>query len=145
TQICLGESMKLTASGADTYTWAGNGAGTLISVSPASSAVYTLTGFSNAGCSAVTTKSVTVNQCLGIKETSQKDNFIVYPNPSTGAFTIAVDHDLTLYVYSFSGQVLQVVDLDRKNDRTCRLDGFPKGIYFITDDKGKHVQKLVVH
>jgi len=60
TGICPGQSATLSASGASTYSWMpGNLSGTPVTVSPASTTVYTLTGITAAGCSSST--SVTVN------------------------------------------------------------------------------------
>jgi Zn-dependent metalloprotease len=59
--VCSGTAANLTASGALTYSWS-TGAGTSsVSVNPASTTVYTVTG-TNAGCANVKTSTVTVNQ-----------------------------------------------------------------------------------
>ncbi len=58
--ICPGNSVNLSATGATNYTWStGSNAGS-ITVSPTSTTVYTLTG-SNGGCAAAATKTITVN------------------------------------------------------------------------------------
>jgi len=57
---CSGSSAILTASGANTYAWSNGTNGTSISVSPSSTAIYTVIGTSN-GCSSQATSTVTVN------------------------------------------------------------------------------------
>jgi hypothetical protein len=59
--ICAGNTSQLTASGAISYTWQpGNIAGNSISVSPAVTTTYSVTGIDAAGCSATATQLVTV-------------------------------------------------------------------------------------
>ncbi len=58
--ICAGQSTTLTASGANTYTWTG-AAGNPITVSPAATTSYTVTGTSAAGCTNADQVIVTVN------------------------------------------------------------------------------------
>ncbi|MFD3002312.1 PKD-like domain-containing protein [Pontibacter toksunensis] len=62
TEICQGESVRLSASGADSYQWYGGGLNgtteTEVTVSPTSTLTYTLVGTTD-GCSA--TKTVTIN------------------------------------------------------------------------------------
>jgi hypothetical protein len=60
-QICLGSSVSLTASGADTYNWSGLGAGVSHSVSPTATTIYTVTGTDLNGCSGTASVTVTVN------------------------------------------------------------------------------------
>jgi len=60
--ICAGSSSLLSASGAATYTWMpGNLTGSLITVLPASSTTYTVTGTDANGCNNTATSLITVN------------------------------------------------------------------------------------
>ncbi len=61
--ICEGNSVILTASGVDTYTWSTSSNSSTISVTPSVSTTYSVTGFSSA-CNSFDTKtiSITVNQ-----------------------------------------------------------------------------------
>ena len=62
TAICVGASANLTAAGASTYTWnPGPLTGSLVSVSPNATTIYTLTGASSEGCVKTETVSLTVN------------------------------------------------------------------------------------
>lgn len=61
--ICSGQSTLLTAGGATTYTWSANAGGvntTTVSVNPATTTVYTVSGTNN-GCDNATQVTVTVN------------------------------------------------------------------------------------
>ncbi|MBK6833643.1 MAG: T9SS type A sorting domain-containing protein [Bacteroidetes bacterium] len=60
--ICIGENVTLTAVGAATYTWSPGGTlGSSISVSPAVTTTYTITGASAANCINTANTTVTVN------------------------------------------------------------------------------------
>lgn len=58
-QVCLGNSVVLTASGASSYTWSTGAQTASVSVSPSVTSVYTVTA-SNGSCSAVQMVTVTV-------------------------------------------------------------------------------------
>ena len=61
TSICVGGSSILSASGANTYNWSNNMTGSQITVSPATSSTYTVTGTNLNGCTNTATVSITVN------------------------------------------------------------------------------------
>lgn len=64
TEVCLGESVTLTGTGADTYVWDG-GITDGVAFTPASegTTTYTVTGTSAAGCSATATITISVIDC----------------------------------------------------------------------------------
>ena len=60
--VCAGESVTLSASGADSYVWSsGGGTGSSITLNPTSSKSYTVTGTTIYGCTATASKSITVH------------------------------------------------------------------------------------
>lgn len=59
--ICNGESVTLTANGANSYNWSTGSTQTSITVTPATTTNYSVTGISN-GCSSTANYSVMVNQ-----------------------------------------------------------------------------------
>jgi len=69
--ICIGASVNLTASGANTYAWSpGTGlsstTGAIVTANPTLTKTYTITGTSSAGCTNKKTVIVTVNQLPNI-------------------------------------------------------------------------------
>jgi PKD repeat protein len=62
TTICSGNSTTLTGAGASTYVWnPGNLSGTSVTVSPTLTTTYTVTGTAANGCTANSTRLITVN------------------------------------------------------------------------------------
>jgi PKD repeat protein len=61
TSLCTGGTTTLTANGANTYNWMpGSLSGSSVSITPASTTTYTVTGTSAANCSATSTITITV-------------------------------------------------------------------------------------
>jgi len=58
--ICFGESVTLTASGADTYLWSNSEITNGITVAPGSTTTYSVTGTNANGCSHTESKTITV-------------------------------------------------------------------------------------
>jgi hypothetical protein len=61
TVVCSGNSTTLTASGANTYSWTGVGAGASVVVTPSTAATYTVEGTDANGCRDIITVNVNVN------------------------------------------------------------------------------------
>ncbi|MBA2612661.1 MAG: gliding motility-associated C-terminal domain-containing protein [Bacteroidetes bacterium] len=68
--ICSGSSSTLSASGANTYTWSTGSSNTIITVSPASATVYTVTGTNSFGCLKTQTVNIGVNGLPTINSSS---------------------------------------------------------------------------
>jgi hypothetical protein len=71
TLVCTGNTVSLSGSGANTYTWSG-GISNVISFSPTVTTIYTVTGEDNLGCTntAVRTISVISNQSISANTSS---------------------------------------------------------------------------
>ena len=115
--LCSGQSINLTASGANTYTWSTNSNLSSISVAPTSNTTYTLIGRSTAGClsAAAASLAVTVNTlpvvsitgtnalCTGQTITLTANGATTYTwstNSNLGSIAVAPTSNIT---YSLSG------------------------------------------
>ncbi len=79
--ICVGSTATLNASGAVSYVWSpGGSTNSSITVSPASTSTYTVTGTNAAGCTASDIMQVTVNPNPAV---SLSDKFICQGNTAT--------------------------------------------------------------
>ncbi len=71
--VCAGQTATLTAGGANRYSWSNGGNTASIQVAPSATTVYSVTGFSASGCSAISSATATVNgqpQLTGISRSS---------------------------------------------------------------------------
>ena len=146
--FCKGEKIRLTASGAASYTWTSIGALTpSVQVSPTATAVYSLTGVSVEGCLNTSSYTLTVALCTGIDQNSMDDVlFDVYPNPNSGLFTIKGAKELKLTIMNELGQAVESVSITENNSYTTSVDHLPSGIYFIVgqDDTQIVKKKLII-
>ncbi|MDP2388418.1 MAG: T9SS type A sorting domain-containing protein [Bacteroidota bacterium] len=95
------------------------------------------------GCSDTATQSVTVDPCIGLKETFAGMELSVFPNPSNGIFSIelnGVHADLVNYtVTDARGRIVKTSSVDtRKNAIATSLDlsDFDNGVYFLLLNSG---------
>ncbi len=134
TAICLKESTSLTATGGNTYLWSNLLTTAVITVTPNTTTVYTVTGTDTHGCASTSTVSVKVNPCTGIEQLNGTNlNAMVYPNPGKGIFYLQLDASAaagTLEVYNATGQlILSQKELTERN--TINLEAHAKGLYYV--------------
>ncbi|WP_299390935.1 T9SS type A sorting domain-containing protein [uncultured Gelidibacter sp.] len=77
-----GESVTLTATGADTYTWSNGATGASITVNPTATQTYTVTGTSN-GCEATDTVTVTILNSTEVVANAGTDQTICVGSSAT--------------------------------------------------------------
>jgi gliding motility-associated-like protein len=78
TTICSGNTATLTASGATSFTWnPGNLSGATVTVSPATSTVFTVTGTSALGCISSTTQSLFVTPTPTVNASATSTNICI--------------------------------------------------------------------
>jgi hypothetical protein len=105
--ICTGNSVTLSGTGATTYTWSNGAQTSTVVVSPTVTTVYTLTGKNTAGCANTATVTQVVNLCTGIENPGGNTFSInVYPNPSTGLFTLELYANAKISVLDVLGKVI---------------------------------------
>lgn len=131
TAVCRGNSVVLTAGGAQTYTWSNNATTASISVSPSVTTIYSVIGTSSLDCSATQQRAVTVSACTGLNEMDLAKSLVVYPNPSNGNFTIRSDYDMTIQVLSVLGQIISEINLTAQSDHNLNLTDLPAGLYIL--------------
>lgn len=76
----------------------------------------------------------------GIEEKQGKAQ--VYPNPSTGDFTVACEGIQAISVFSVDGKLLKTIEV---NGNECRIEGLMNGVYLLKIDteNGVIVNKIV--
>lgn len=146
--ICKGQSVTLTAMGASTYTWSNGSSLNPLQVTMSSQSLYTVTGTHSNGCIGTTSINVKINPCTGIGKNGARDEagLVIFPNPSSGNFTISADQNVNLLLINNLGQVIRQLYFSEKNDHQVRIEDLPKGIYFISGETNNYAlhQKIVV-
>jgi len=135
--ICEGETLTLTANGANTYQWVstnpanvfmGNNLSYLGSMAGAYS--YMVTGMDANGCEGSAQVNFTVDACLGITESGVNAGVSVFPNPTSGVLTVITSNgNNRAEVMDVTGRVVLTQDLNNNNQ--IDLSNFANGVYHL--------------
>ena len=149
TVMCVGETVTLSALGAQSYQWYSNSSnmqtGNPIIVSPTSSKNYTVYGTDSKGCAGAAAMVLEVNECTGVSEIAEQAGVHIYPNPSTGVFNIefATSDKKTVQVMDITGRIIQ----QNENVTTAvgvNIAGQANGVYFVKINAAGHVSMVKV-
>lgn len=135
--IRKGETVRLTASGADSYLWSSGETSAIIDVYPTETTTYTVTGF-NGNCSATASTTITVDGTIGIKDNAMSDyGIILYPNPAHNELTVEGAETSRIVVIDITGKTL-IDKATNGNRNTIDISALNNGIYFLqaTDNNG---------
>ena len=85
--------------------------------------------------------------CLitGMEEVTEQKATALYPNPTTGRFTIELTEESNIGIYNLLGQ--QVMQLNKvSGNQQIHLENAPKGMYFVQIQSGNkiEVKKLII-
>lgn len=136
TIIKYGDSIQLTASGADTYLWSTGDTTATITVAPEKEQTYTVTGFSRTGCSAYDIVIVSVDQTVALR---------LYPNPARDKTTVNMFELDEVNLYDLYGK--RVIHIDANRHATeVNLSQLPSGVYIVQAKrlKNNYYDKLIV-
>jgi len=136
--IKYGESVLLTASGADTYLWDNGVTNSQLRVYPTTTTTYTVIG-SNGACTSESSITITVTGSVSIAETEVLP-ISIYPNPTNGNITVEGLEQGSVSLFDMTGRCM----IQRTvNGCTINLDlsTLPQGIYILRN--GSQVKKVV--
>ncbi|MBA3664487.1 MAG: T9SS type A sorting domain-containing protein, partial [Bacteroidetes bacterium] len=146
--ICTGQSVTVTASGANSYSWNTGSTQSSVAGSPTINTVYSVTGTSSlTGCGTSVNINVTVSACTGLSEVSfsSVDGY-VFPNPTNGRVTIQLQDNLrkNIEITDCTGKTVlststtsETVDVD--------LSSFSNGIYNVKIQSGSFVKVMKIN
>ncbi|MEO6304073.1 MAG: HYR domain-containing protein, partial [Bacteroidia bacterium] len=144
--ICSGQTVSLTANGANTYTWNTTSNNTVIAVSPTVTTSYTVTGSNGGTCTVAYVITQSVSACTGINgnATNVSSSIVVFPNPTNGDINvnlISVSENTFIEVYNSIGQLIIKQKTTRLNN-SLNLKNEANGIYTIKiTENGNLIQK----
>ena len=98
-------------------------------------------------CTVVSAIVMTVSTCSGINQVDQENlNYVIYPNPNNGSFTIKSVYDIELTIINEIGQTVKFVTLDENNNRQLTIESIAAGVYFVTGQTNNSSvkQKIIV-
>ncbi|CAM3380322.1 T9SS type A sorting domain-containing protein [Flavobacterium chungbukense] len=106
--------------------------------SPLKTTQYTLTVNDGKKCSINASVTITVNSNLGTDEMQDESGLVIYPNPSTGSFTVKSEKSLSsgpiqIEIFSVLGSLIfseTISDGDKLN-RTITLPHKSSGVYYL--------------
>lgn len=150
-QPIITENGWLTSSPALEYQWIINGdsipAATTDSLYPTQSGFYQVAVIDTNGCYAISDSMFI--QIIGLEETIES-NFIIYPNPSDGLFTLKSPENgfenFTLNVMDVTGRVVFFEKLNYSGQHLLDLQHIPAGHYLLAIESTMQrvVKKLVI-
>ena len=107
-ELCVGETTKIKATGASSYTWNTGATTASIVVQPIATVIYTVTGLDQTNCTKSQTIEVSVSPCTALAEVKGNIIMKLYPNPNPGKFVLEVpDFDQSkIAIYNYLGQLI---------------------------------------
>jgi len=142
--ICLGQTISLHASGAQSYSWQNGSTSNSIVVSPIVSTTYTVSGFVYENCeetASTASISITVLNCSGNTETdNQSIDITLFPNPCSSELflsgTFLENEGVSLQVYNSSGELawrlseVELIQALNNHLNVFKTENLMPGLYF---------------
>ncbi|CAN5749906.1 hypothetical protein BH11BAC7_BH11BAC7_25910 [soil metagenome] len=102
-------------------------------------------------CSDAATHSIVVNACVGINEIVSDNQLMIFPNPTTGVFTIALAQEVqgavTVNIMSVDGKLISSEQRTATNSTlNFDLSAQPKGVYLleVQSAAGRSYTKIIL-
>lgn len=144
TNIRRGESVVLSATGAERYVWDMGQAAPSVRLWPSATKSYSVTGY-NGTCSSSAHIVVTVEGSAGITNV-EAEQIAVFPNPASAAVTVRSNTPMrNIRIYDAQGRlVMSKETLSR--DAFINISDTPRGVYLmqITTEQGNTISRKIV-
>lgn len=148
TNVCSGNSVILSGSGANTYTWTG-GITNGVAFVPTVSNTYSVIGTDLNGCINTNTITIFVSPCTNISEALLQNVFKIIPNPFTEELILKFenysDNDYDVVITDILGKTIQKYKTD-SSELVLKLDYLNSGIYYLNiSDRNKNstIKKVI--
>jgi trimeric autotransporter adhesin len=133
--ICAGDSLEITASGANSYTWLPTGqVASTIKVSPDTSIIYIIQGTDINGCHGQGFANVSVDACTNLSEIQgDHQGIYLYPNPSFGKLIAEFNFDGRKFITVITSAGQELLSLETLQwEEHLDLSAYAKGLYFVS-------------
>ena len=147
TLLCYGEIYTLTASGANTYTWASvTSTNNAIVLTATNSMVHGVDGSLTNGCKGSKLINIIVDPCLGLNNKSANTNEVIkiWPNPSNESFTLSGSEYAKVSIYNELGDCVRSYDLNQDNAFELKVVNLCSGIYLVQAQSSKGISCVKV-
>jgi PKD repeat protein len=160
--VCSGQQgvqFSTPANASYTYSWskpnsvtlvAGQGTANVTMNWGSSSGSVSVKSVNACGSSTAFSKSVTVTTCMeeikpSMDDAAESDRLEVYPNPTSGHFSIVGGTSGNYALFNSLGQLVTEVRLNAENNFSITMDGLEPGVYLLrSSDKAEHEIKRIV-
>ncbi len=127
--IRKGETVRLTATGAESYIWSSGETSSIIDVYPTETTTYTVTGY-NGACSSTASTTINVEGTIGIDGQMDKADIMLYPNPTQSTLTIDGKGIIRIVVIDVTGRT--AIDKNVEGARnSIDVSSLNNGVYFL--------------
>lgn len=143
-QICRGDKITLTASGAVTYSWSTGPTTSSISVTPSASATFSVKGIGGNACTSTRTFSIDVVECTGIPG---KFNQLMWLKMAGETISVTNNSASIQEVFFYSAEGKQLLKKQLMPGTTdIDLSELPKGLLIIQcGESGDSVRQKFLH
>jgi len=115
----------------------------IISGTPTQTGTFNYTVTLTGGCGNVTASGkIVVNGCSGIEYMTEGGGWSIYPNPSTGNFTLQSEREGIFDLMDICGRIIKTFTIQNAIEQI--QVNLPSGIYFIREKETGFTQKLVI-
>jgi len=115
----------------------------IVSGTPTQTGTFNYTVTLTGGCGNVTASGkIVVNGCSGIEYMTEGGGWSIYPNPSTGNFTLQSEREGTFELMDICGRIIKTFTIQNATEQI--QINLPSGVYFIREKETGFTQKLVI-
>jgi hypothetical protein len=145
--VCQGEPVQLTATGAANYTWtilSNIYQGSVITLTPSSAGLFTITGEGVNGCFSTASQFITVSPCVGLSSVSGQEELKFFPNPSGEFITVKNNGKGGLWIFDINGAEVMKAEIAGQEQK-INISTLSPGVYYleISDRIAKRTTLLI--
>ena len=147
--LCKGDSITFTVKGAGNYQWFNGNTNSSVTISPPSSATFTVQ-LTNGACFEDTAFTIIVKNCTGIQNYSDPIGICIFPNPASKQLSLQMDNpinsDATLTISDVTGRLLYSENVTSHQSKIdIDVSSLAPAVYFLKlqTDEGIVVKKFL--